>query len=329
MNKNTKIVVALGVLCSVGLLSTRVFKSQRSTDPTSNIPSPIDSADIPNDDSVSGNLRRHPLQGDDREKSRMNKLLELSRLHDTAVEFYGLVIDQDDKPVSGAVVSWVVGKTGYFSQTRSARGVVMTDNSGLFSVKGQNGRVFNLEKIEKQGYAQATTKYLGYAYGSTPAPHVADEKMPVKFLVIKDGTATSVRSMEKKFALQWNKGDIRVPLDFHGLVWVINPTRNADVDLQRGFAWNVTIAMEGAEIIEWERGTAMIAPLSGYQKSLQIVTPKGNNGWNLGFNKLFVFRTNAGLFGTININFYADSNESDKCLYVTPSINLSGGRNLN
>jgi hypothetical protein len=276
-----------------------------------------------------GDQRGHPSPSQESEKSRVEKLLELSRLHDAPIEFHGLVIDQDEKPVSGAAVSWVVGKTGYFSQTRSDRGVAVTNNDGLFSVKGQNGRVFNLEKIEKQGYAQATTKYLGYAYGSTPAPHVADEKRPIRFLVIKDGTATSVRSMDKKFALQWNKGDIRVPLDFHGLVLVINPTRNADVDLQRGFAWNVTIAMEGAEIIEWERGTAMVAPLSGYQKSLQIVTPKGNNGWNLGFNKLFVFRTNAGLFGTININFYADRSESDKCLYVTPSINLSGGRNLN
>ena len=46
-------------------------------------------------------------------EARMKKLLRMIDLSNVPVELYGIVVDENEKPISGAVVSWRVGQGGY------------------------------------------------------------------------------------------------------------------------------------------------------------------------------------------------------------------------
>ena len=45
--------------------------------------------------------------------ARKKKLLRMIDLSNVPVELYGIVVDENEKPISGAVVSWRVGQGGY------------------------------------------------------------------------------------------------------------------------------------------------------------------------------------------------------------------------
>lgn len=71
-----------------------------------------------------------------------------SRLLD--IDFYGKVIDQNDKPVSGVIVEYV-GASGYLT-SGSGSGEVQTDENGLFHIINSKGVSLIINAMHKSGF---------------------------------------------------------------------------------------------------------------------------------------------------------------------------------
>ncbi len=117
------------------------------------------------------------------------------RWGENAVEFYGKVVDQNNKPIADAVVSVTVPiQTGFKTQDLKAA-QIRTDNSGLFSVSKQTYHAWRLrssflyiDNIEAPGYLFSRDENAWtYEYRSdSPDSHHPDKNNPVIFYLQKE-----------------------------------------------------------------------------------------------------------------------------------------------
>lgn len=103
---------------------------------TSNKEHPTDVGDIPaiveNDSKIK--TKNIDAAADNTSLSRVGRILEVARLSNIDLEFYGQVVDELDRPVANAVV--VAGYTrGAYSSSRGEREVT-TDKNGQFRLSG-------------------------------------------------------------------------------------------------------------------------------------------------------------------------------------------------
>ena len=62
------------------------------------------------------------------------------------INLYGKVIDQNNKPVIGADIEFLL------TSSSTWKGKLVTDNNGEFSILNQKGRVLDIFSIKKSGY---------------------------------------------------------------------------------------------------------------------------------------------------------------------------------
>lgn len=111
---------------------------------------------------------------------------DLVKALDTSIHFYGRVLDQDGRPVAGAVIS---GGIRHFSAISpyfmgSKKLDVKTDQGGFFEISGYRGSDLFIGGISKDGYeyilSQNTVTSFDYG-GSVELPFIPDENNPVTF----------------------------------------------------------------------------------------------------------------------------------------------------
>lgn len=270
----------------------------------------------------------HPNVSDANDKVRMGKLMERIRLGDVPIKFFGMVVDQDETPLSDAKVCWRVGKSGYFSGPPDIKGTAVTNASGVFSLAGESGRVMNIERITKDGYRQAESAYYGWGFSDCADMHIPDSKHPVIFLLVKDELPKVKYIEERGIPLVWNKGLARVPLGFEELELLVTATRVRKPQEMRGFAWNVEISMNHAELFEIKSGEAPLAPKDGYQKMLRFGCSANDKFWKGNLVKKLAIKTSSGLFGKVVLDIFADREDDRKAIYFSSGLNMVGKRNL-
>jgi hypothetical protein len=95
----------------------------------------------------SGEEKRDYVDTSTNKKNRLERMQELRDALDMKMSFYGKVIDQEGKPVTGAQV--FIGIRRSMSESSP---VIKTDNLGLFNIRNEKCHLINIRKIVKEGY---------------------------------------------------------------------------------------------------------------------------------------------------------------------------------
>jgi hypothetical protein len=116
---------------------------------------------------------------------------------DTDVSLYGKVLDQNNDPVAGATISFLLTHYSLFAEGfhGAVRFETQTDDAGLFSVDGKRGFNLSVTAISRDGYeyllSQNPKDYFQYWPGLTKSfLFVPDRNNPVVFRLRKRGETT-------------------------------------------------------------------------------------------------------------------------------------------
>jgi hypothetical protein len=252
-----------------------------------------------------------------------------------SLDFYGKVIDQNGKPVSGmkirAGIGLIVSITasgGHFVDTE-------TDSGGNFHFLGYHGAGMGPFILSKAGYSY--DQHLPTS--SRPSDYVPDAQKPVIFKVWK------LKGPEGPEPMVHAKVHAYVPCDGTPTSYSIlsgdnDPTGDLTITLTRNpvqivrgrrFDWSATIEIRnGGGLIPINETYPNVAPTEGYEPKVTIVDmPTGNKEWNDSVEKSYYFMSGNGkIYGRIAVSIQADFQPPPTLFNVDIISNPAGSRNL-
>jgi hypothetical protein len=252
----------------------------------------------------------------------------------TPIEFYGKVLDQDGKPVVGAIadVIWTD-----MSANGSSTLQITSDLSGLFSITGIRGKHMTVQ-VNKEGYHRqlsGTTSAFEYAGFWEPSYHVPDKKNPVIFRLRKKGEpAALLRFGPTLFGAKPDGTpvvfDLATGRKSSGNGQVSVSVKKATRNAERQFDWEVTLEAvgSGAGLLESKDEFMVEAPENGYQQTWKFAQKAGAEGFQSEMQAKFFVKTAGGQFARIEVRVLPEYNEMaavDLASYFNPE---PGNRNL-
>lgn len=201
------------------------------------------------------------------------------------IEFYGVVIDQNNNPVPEAEVHYSAldkfDAPGSAYQGRS-------DASGVFSIKGVRGAVLNVG-VRKKGYYPIGEKSTGmFAYG-IGADEVRrkppTQNAPAIFVLHKIGQTESLVHFDQYYKISRTGEPVEVNLETGKL------TDRGDLrvqawtdDLHSGkkvrYDWKCLLSVPGGGLLERVNEFAFEAPVGGYNESVEIAMQHNTARWS-------------------------------------------------
>jgi hypothetical protein len=244
-------------------------------------------------------------QADNTEVDRQELLVVRLRQANQTVEFYGRVLDQDGRPLSGvevlmelaAVREMVPDKPGQvFEEYRR-----VSDEEGRFNLSGVEGLGLSVKSLEKQGYIHSSKPFAHYSYRRNESePHARDATSPVLFQmwkklgaeplvhaskfygIIPDGRSYSIDFLEKKKLEGRGGGDL-----------IVQITRDKPAG-QAKYDWSFSIEGIGGGVIESTNEFMFLAPENGYQARYEFAMTAGQTNWAGRITKSFFVRSRNG-----------------------------------
>lgn len=265
-------------------------------------------------------------------RSREEEARELLKAADVPIEFYGRMVDQDGAAMGDVLVSYSVSRPGELVNERLVRQVdekatVRSGTDGRFTIRS-HGFLLSIEKMEKEGYEAAKEQVHSFSYSGSPRRHQPDAKAPVVLLMKNVAVLRPKTISDEVIKIAWNAGPVRIPVGVEGAAFVIVPKRDRPPGAVRGFDWSADISMEGGEISWIRPGGLAIAPRDGYQKSFQFRGGKNDVNWSGGVQKKFVFKTDSGLYGSVDLMLYVNHDDDGPGALIKVILNHTGARNL-
>jgi len=322
-SRRTKVVATVIVIVGVFWALIFYYMASHSSSPTYQT-SPIGHSSPPE-----RNVTSNPIPVADNNTTQKRMLLQ----YNSNIQFYGLVIDQNGKPVKGAKVSYNIQMAGdlqpQFGLQRKDKGVVYSSDNGIFQIRNKKGMYLDISSIELDGYREVRGGAArGYNFGSGSVQHAADPNRPVGFLLI-DTTTQKPLVKSFKLAFVWDAKAVSVRVDGSDVVIVFVPYRDRPPGALRGFDWSMEISVQQGEICRLAPESPLIAPIEGYRSSVRYGVLAKEPGMPKSIRQeSLVFRTKDGKYGRIMTNLYVDREIDSTAAYVTVYFNPSGGRNL-
>ena len=232
------------------------------------------------------NLLVQPLGKPPKEAPEKNLLTALTEAGLKPLHLYGLVVDQEGNPVSGASVTYSVSNKIINTESilGNTRGETVSGPDGRFEID-QRGLGISV-RVSKEGYyqilgddprASARAFYNGDNPGkndnllpssSAPAVFVLRKRgdpVPLvqlprrSVMVTKDGTPTEICLATGKKA-STGKGDLRVE------AWTNDQAPNA----KGRYDWRCRVTVPGGGLLEAKGNFAFEAPENGYAQSIEL-----------------------------------------------------------
>lgn len=181
-----------------------------------------------------------------------------------AIEFYGKVVDQYDRPVSDAKArfSWTD-----LSANGSSQQIVSTDSRGLFSLAGVKGKHLVVD-ITKDGYITSLSgNRFGFMYSAfgDEQYYEPDPTNPVIFRLHKKGVPVPIIYNEKEIKISVNNP---ARINLYGTTEiVILLTSNQHPGAGK---WSATIEVKNGGIMAAQEEFIVEAPDVGYQPYMAI-----------------------------------------------------------
>lgn len=334
MNRRSKPLVFAG---AVLLLVVVLFLWLRPKPP---FPSPI-VATVP--DSPDGTTRAappsttHPPTALPQSQRQIggSKFSGLAILSASPIEFYGKVIDQDGKPLPGVEAIGGTGSTTGFMQQETRSYSNTSDANGVFTFRGFHGDVLIIE-LKKDGYNFDSDRNRFRYSGIDPDKKrfTPDRKNPVVFQMWKalgaeplisyygrsvdissDGTPVLI-DLEKGTKAK-DVGDLRISVTWGSQT----PGSNL-------FDWSAKIEVPEGGIIESVGDVMFLAPLDGYQKSLEYHFAAQDRQMEM--KRVFYIKSrNGSVFSRAELSLQNQQPDSMCSVYLRVQLNPKpGSRNL-
>ncbi|CAN5314203.1 hypothetical protein BH09VER1_BH09VER1_36590 [soil metagenome] len=275
----------------------------------------------------------HPLDG----QKSLNDAQEMAKALATPINFYGIVLDQDNKPVDGAKVTYSIVQKLEFSNPPPQTGP-SAGRDGRFSIVGQHGASMYV-KVERTGYEpmdsyQQSFNFYQSSSDATPSrlPTATD---PAVFQLYKPGNAeplihakpnsleipfdgTPVQIGLRKSATEIvSKGDIQLQC------W---SEQKNDASKSRHFPWKCLISVPNGELVEQSNSFVFCAPESGYVESDLIdLTNTGDAEWDMMAERKYFLHYTDGTYARARVRVIAGRT---KFAVIESFYNPSGSRNL-
>lgn len=257
------------------------------------------------------------------------------------IDFWGLVVDQDDKPLEGVEVllesrMWAAGFSlgAKFPQFRRTSGA-----DGKFELIGAAGDVLDVKAIGKAGYRRSLEEQqglTGFTYHGSSTQFIPDPANPYVFKLWKikgaerlvyrqasvrievDGTIQRIDLLTGRVSLAGGHLELRLVRD---PLEIVRNQRN-------GFSWRMEMSVPGGGL-QWQQDRfGFEAPESGYQPSLVIGQASDDPEWRDVVEGEFYLRTAQGYHGRVQFRLNLHSQRPPCGLYLTSYLSPTGSRNL-
>lgn len=250
------------------------------------------------------------------------------------INFYGKVVDQDGRPVSGAKIKF---QWNDISATGTSASETTSDGGGLFSLVNVKGKVLGVD-VEKGGYytdRQRSRFDFEYAAFFDKKFYQPDADNPVLFRLKKKGTPEPLITRQTLYGFKIDgtphyfdlrTGTKRVGGDPTGdiAVRIVRPANHG-----QHFDWSLVLeGVGGAGLIESSDELAFEAPVEGYEPKLEYEMKADEPGWRAQVQKSFFVRNRDGkLYALLKADVMAIYNEQ-AAIDVEVYVNPVGSRNL-
>lgn len=244
-----------------------------------------------------------------------------------AINFYGKVVDENDRPVEGVTINCIWTDS---SQKGTSHATLKTDKNGSFALVEKTGKALQV-RIEKEGYYNLRENPISFEYADFYEEdyHIPDPKKPVIFHLRKKGEGASLLYHYSEVSVPWNNSFINfdflkgkaMPSDHLQISGIKSTQRD-----ERGhFDWKVTLTIPDGGFIEHNDEFPFNAPESGYQSSLVFDKKTSQPDWSYTVEKYYYFVFDQPKrYGRMRLYVKGNSN----VLFIDYFVNPNNSRNL-
>ena len=273
------------------------------------------------------------LKSNDLEKT--NEVIASIEAKNSPIVFFGVVIDQNTNPVSGAKIHSTIRQWYVRSPLTLSYGAHFisvekeSDLNGRFEINGEKGDGFGVG-IEKNGYQLSPKAPKGFG------PTAGTFENPVIFNMWKEGEKAQLAGGSKFWGiipdgriytidlLQTTKvestnaaGDLRISV-----------SRPEGVSRQDHYDWSFQIVPIDGGIMEAADDFMYEAPENGYMPEYNFHLNKSDIPWAYRVKTNFFIKTRGGQnYGRITLEVFAHY-QNQGVIDISWSVNPSGSRNL-
>ena len=291
-------------------------------------------------EAVSGSLMNKETQGlpsiqRPKEKTSSNESLvrenqrkQLIENTNVPIKFWGKVVDQDGKPLHNVIVKYRVQRASLpYGSGSSIIGTVASASDGLFSIANVRGATLGMEGFVKDGYRLMQNQKVDFGYSRSPEIYVPIPDSPRIYIMAANNAQNNVRFISRELRLPWDGMPNRLALDSgtpspSGKL-VITAIRTASTG---HFGWSITLAIDGGELKEAEKETALIAPENGYLPVWRCGYAPDAHPFRFAHDAQIYYMLN-GKYGRIKLQIYADAGPNSRNIKLDIINNISGGKN--
>jgi len=247
----------------------------------------------------------------------------------TPIEFYGKVVDQNENPISKAEIEFscndltAAGTSTYHTAS---------DNAGLFSITGINGKLL-VVTVKKEGYYASNRDVHSFYYAGQNENFVPDPTRPVVFHLRTQGVSDPLAHCKINSHIERDGTPVSIDL-LHcskaavGQAQLVVECWTDDQGRRPGehYDWKCRISVPGGGIVQTTNEYDFEAPEKGYKSFDQIKMPETlGSAWHSTEKRKYFAKTADGAFFRFSFEIIA---AGDHFFEIESFFNPSGSRNL-
>jgi hypothetical protein len=259
------------------------------------------------------------------------------------IDFWGLVVDQDDKPLQGVEIAMHVRqwKFALGMDANFPKFTRRTDAQGQFSLLDTAGDSLTIDEVLAPGYRLPPQGINGgsrnFPYHGMSVTFSPDPRNPVVIHMWKSKGAAAMINYSTGGPSLFVDGtpifyDLttgkKVEQGGHLEVRLFRDPKDAWGNKRNGFSWRTEISVPGGGLLWREDPFGYEAPADGYVPTLVMGQEANDPAWKSRIQGQFYFRTAEGYYGRIEFQQNTDAQPPPCPFYITCYLNPSGSRNL-
>lgn len=286
----------------------------------------------------SGHSRAAPVDHYDNVSSH-EKAARLLAADNVPIVFYGKMIDQDGRAISGVTISYWISEAAkvMWGNPTDTRGSCVSGADGTFVIQGK-GTGVGVARMEKPGYRHPANGKRAFSYGPGVSPthrHNPDPTNPVELLLIRDDLPEAkCVPIPRRLSFRWNASPVVISLGPKVGTLTLVPTRSIPEpggNIRSGFDWSVETRCAGFGMIPRTHNDTIArgAPSDGYQSVFRYGSTKDEIPWKCFPETYFFIKTSDGMYGELALTVNVDAEDNSAVSGVVAVwLNESGGRNV-
>jgi hypothetical protein len=259
---------------------------------------------------------------------------KMSVLKVAPIKFYGIVIDQNNVPVSGATVILDIS-----NPQEDGKRELITDANGQFEISGLKGSVLRIISIKNKGYIYDDSGYRSYDFVDEKTDiYIPDKNNPEIFRMWEKGESEPLIKNEinkgiipdgKPYYIDLARGRGSISSDKINNIDLIVELMADDQVVQKKFNWNIVLrATDRGGIVETEDLFLYKAPEDGYQNFIELSFDKKDKSWGKVIKRKFYLKSRGGeLYSGFNCMILLYNNKKGRVI-IESVINPNGSTNL-